>query len=84
LCFGVLGDQLHELLDPPVLPCPLLLLELVALWGQGFLAEKYKCLVTLVPYGILSYLINLVVPVGSATESPLALSGPLPATVSRG
>ena len=36
------------------------------------------------PIGILNYLVNLVVFVGSATESPLALSGPLSAAVSRG
>jgi hypothetical protein len=36
------------------------------------------------PMWDLSYLANLVAPVGSATESPLALSGPLPAAVSRG
>ena len=39
-------------------------------------------MVTLVPCGIFSYLINLVAPVESATESLLALSGSLPAIVS--
>ena len=47
LVFGVLGDQLHELLGdqlpdpqgPPVLLAPLLLPEF-DLWCQGFLAEK--------------------------------------------
>ena len=34
------GDLLHKLLDPPVLPYPLLLPELVALCGQGLLAEN--------------------------------------------
>ena len=82
MCFGVLGDQLHELLDPPVLPCPLLLPELVALWAQGLKNRNVWLLWSHV--GFLSYLINLVAPVESATESLLALSGSLPATVSRG
>ena len=84
MCFGVLGDQLHELLDPPVLPGPLLLPEFVALWGQGLVAEIRNVWLLWSHVGFLSYLINLVAPVKSATESLLALSGSRPATVSRG
>jgi hypothetical protein len=68
LCLGLLGDLLHELLDLPVLPYPLLLPELVALWARGYWL-KTELFGYSGPMWDLSYLVSLVAPVGSATES---------------